>query len=131
MPYEYPPVVGNWYRRLDRSQEFQVVAYDADADTVDVEYFDGTIDEWPIAHWHALEIEPCEPPQDWTGPYDDIERDDLGGDMSDMAPEDWHEPFEGPQDAADRSEIAAQARLAAPAHVGARKRRRAAGRSGG
>lgn len=78
MDYEAPPVVGQWYRRADRPQPFQVVAFDDAAATVDLEYFDGTVDEWPLAHWYALAPEPCEPPQDWTGPYDDIERDDLG-----------------------------------------------------
>jgi len=74
---EIPPIVGNWYRRLDRPQPFQVVAYDRDAGTVDVEYFDGTVDEWPAEHWYDLEIEPCDAPQDWSGPFDDIEPDEL------------------------------------------------------
>lgn len=64
------PVVGSWYRRLDRPQPFQVVAFDRAEDSVDVEYFDGTLDEWPISHWHELPIEICEAPQDWRGPFD-------------------------------------------------------------
>ncbi len=72
--YEVPEV-GSWYRRLDRPQPFQVVAYDEDEETVDIEYFDGTLDEWPISHWQSLPIEPCAPPEDWTGPFDNIEEE--------------------------------------------------------
>lgn len=77
MSFSPKPIVGEWYKRADRPQLFQVVAFDAQAGSVDVEYFDGTVDEWPIAHWHELDIEPCDAPQDWTGAYDDIEGDDL------------------------------------------------------
>lgn len=67
---EVPAVIGAWYRRLDRDQPFQVVACDVQGGTVDVEYYDGTIDEWPMAHWRGLEIVPCEQPQDSSGPFD-------------------------------------------------------------
>lgn len=70
------PVVGQWYQRADRAQPFQVVAVDEDDETVDVEYFDGTVDEWPLAHWHALDIEPTGAPPDASGALDD------GGDES-------------------------------------------------
>lgn len=65
------PVVGSWYRRTDRPQPFQVVATDTDAQTVDVEYFDGTVDEWPLSHWHGLAIEPSGAPPDASGALDD------------------------------------------------------------
>lgn len=74
-----PPLVGNWYVRADRPQAFQVVAIDSRAGTVDIEYFDGTVDEWPLSHWHGLDIRPSEAPRDWTGPFDDVEPDDQGG----------------------------------------------------
>ena len=73
---EAPPVVGAWYRRADRPQPFQVVAIDEHAETIELEYFDGTVDEWPLSHWADLAIEPSEPPQDWTGPFDGIEREE-------------------------------------------------------
>ncbi|MDR3417470.1 MAG: hypothetical protein P4L83_14945 [Nevskia sp.] len=74
---ELPPVVGGWYRRVDRPQPFQVVAFDPEARTVDIEYFDGTVDEWPSEHWYSLELEPCAAPQDCSGAFDDIEPDEL------------------------------------------------------
>lgn len=66
-----PPVVGQWYRRSDQSQPFHVVAFDGADQTVDVEYFDGTIDEWPLSHWHGLDIEPSGAPPDPSGAFDE------------------------------------------------------------
>lgn len=36
----------------------------------------------------------AEPPEDWTGPVDDVEVDDLGYSETDMQAEDWEEPLE-------------------------------------
>lgn len=79
MGYTGRPRIGSWYRRLDRPQAFHVVALDERAQTVEIEYFDGTVDEWPMSHWHGLQIEPCEAPHDWTGPFDDVDATDLEG----------------------------------------------------
>lgn len=57
-------LVGSRYRRVNRPQPFQVVAFDHDASSIDIEYFDGMLDEWPPDHWHALGIGRCEAPQD-------------------------------------------------------------------
>jgi hypothetical protein len=65
------PVVGQWYQRSDRPQPFQVVAVDASDETIEIEYFDGTIDEWPLSHWHNLDIEPSGAPPDATGALDE------------------------------------------------------------
>lgn len=70
-----PPVVGRWYQRADRPQPFQVVATDVDEQTIDIEYFDGTIDEWPVSHWLELEIEPSGAPPDARGAFDDTDPD--------------------------------------------------------
>lgn len=117
MDFQADPVIGSWYRRLDRPQAFQVVAFDRHADSVDIEYFDGTLDEWPLEHWHALPIEPCDAPQDWTGPFDNIERDDLGPTDLFMEPEDWREPIEGPQDEGERRLLESETRRIPPARV--------------
>lgn len=74
------PVVGNWYRRADRPQAFRIVAIDSAAGTIDVEYYDGTVDEWPVTHWLSLDIEAADAPGDWTGPFDDLEQDDIEAD---------------------------------------------------
>lgn len=79
------PIVGQWYSREDRPQPFQVVAVDEVSGSVDIEYFDGTIDEWPAEHWQGLQPAPCEAPRDWSGPFDDLQPDDLDSDAETAA----------------------------------------------
>lgn len=104
MSLELRPVVGEWYRRRDRPQPFKLVA--CDDDSVEVEYFDGTLDEWPLSHWHALDIEPCEAPQDASGPYDDVEQgDEPYSSPPDLDRDDWPDGAEGQPELDEDNEI--------------------------
>ena len=47
-------------------------------DTVDIQYFDGEIEELEMEEWEDLDLEEIEPPEDWAGPRDQLELDDLG-----------------------------------------------------
>ncbi|MCK7580261.1 MAG: hypothetical protein MZV65_34550 [Chromatiales bacterium] len=72
-----------------QGQRFQVTAFDEDAGTVEIQDFDGDLEEVDIDEWYTLEIETIEPPEDWTGPVDDIGRDDLGYSDTATSGEDW------------------------------------------
>lgn len=89
MPANIDPVVGEWFQHLDKGQKFQVVAVDEENALIDIQYFDGDTDELGFDAWHDLDIESIEAPEDWTGPLDDVERDDLGYTETDMQPDDW------------------------------------------
>ena len=58
MPTESAPIVGNWYRHLDKGQKFEVVAIDEDARIVETQHFDGDIEEIDLDDWYELDIEP-------------------------------------------------------------------------
>lgn len=88
----HKPVVNQWYHHLDKGQRFFVTAVDEDDNTVEIQNFDGDIEEFEINEWYQLKVEPIEQPEDWTGPVDDIERDDLGYSETDMTEEEWAEP---------------------------------------
>jgi len=75
---ELDPIVGNWYRNLDTGADFEVVALDEDAQTVEIQYFDGEVEEWDMDTWYEMALEPIEAPEDWTGPFDELDADDLG-----------------------------------------------------
>lgn len=63
------PIVGDWYQ--DREGElFEVVALDADDQTIEVQYFDGTLQEFDTSDWLALSPQAAEAPEDWTGSMD-------------------------------------------------------------
>ncbi len=88
------PAVAQWYRHLDKGQQFYVTAIDDKEGTVDIQHFDGDVEEMDLDDWRELDLEAIEPPEDWTGPVDDVERDDLGYSETDMTEEDWTEPLE-------------------------------------
>ena len=94
MPIQEPPIVSQWYQHRDKGYRFQIIAVDADEATVEIQHFDGDVEELDLDGWHELEVEPIEPPADWTGPIDDIERDDLGYSENGMSASDWSEPLE-------------------------------------
>jgi len=80
------PNIGAWYR-LDSGEAFEVVACDTDDGTIEIQYFDGTVEELDIEDWelHAEErrLEEVEPPEDWSGSFDvdsDFERGALSSD---------------------------------------------------
>ena len=63
------PVIGNCYRQQN-GELFEVVALDTDDGTVEIQYFDGTIEEVDVESWEQLELEAAEPPEDWSGSVD-------------------------------------------------------------
>ena len=94
MDTELDPVVGRWYRHLDKGQLFRVVAYDEERGVVELQHFDGDIEEIDASAWFDMEIEPAETPEDWTGPIDDVETDDLGYTETSKRRHDWEKPLE-------------------------------------
>ena len=92
MSLENPPSVGDWYK--DRSGEtFEVVAMDEEAGTVEVQYFDGTVEELDLDNWHEIHPVPVEAPEDWSGSLD-ITREDYGVDLDDPLHSDWQNPLD-------------------------------------
>ncbi|MGD8582165.1 MAG: hypothetical protein PVF06_05965 [Gammaproteobacteria bacterium] len=94
MPNELDPIVDQWYAHLDKGQRFYVVAVDYDEKTVDIQHFDGDLEELSFMEWHDLDLELSEEPENWTGALDIDERDDLGTEITDTSAEDWSEPGE-------------------------------------
>lgn len=85
--------IGQWYRRWDKGVIFQVTGFDQQSKTVEVQTFDGDLDEMDQETWAFLPLGLAEPPEDWTGPVDDVEIDDLGYSDTEMRPQDWVTPL--------------------------------------
>ena len=88
------PEVGQWYLHRDKGEMFQVTGYDSGAHTVEIQNFDGDVDEIDAESWGALRLEPASEPEDWTGPMDDVEVDDLGYSDTEMRAADWAQPLQ-------------------------------------
>lgn len=102
------PIVGQWYRHpdADKGEIFQVIDVDTDEDLVEVQYFDGDIEELPQDAWKSQGMQSCAPPEDWTGPYDEIERDDRGYSDSEPSREQRRGATENIQGEASDAEVA-------------------------
>jgi hypothetical protein len=75
---ELDPIEGNWYHHLGKNQDFMVLGVNETDGTVDIQYFDGIIEELEMEEWEDMDLEEIEPPEDWTGPLDELEPDDRG-----------------------------------------------------
>ena len=69
------PVIGEWYRHPG-GESFEVVAIDPDDRTIEIQYFDGTVEELDVDQWRGEPIESVEAPEDWTGSVD-VEPEDY------------------------------------------------------
>jgi len=78
------PKVGDWYR-IRGGAIFEVVALDEETRCVEMQYFDGTVEEMELDDWieqaSAREVESAEPPEDWSGSVDMDPLDDDTGDQ--------------------------------------------------
>lgn len=88
------PIVDQWYHYPEKSQKFYVTAVDPHSKTVEIQYFDGTIDEMDWSSWYEQEMEVIEAPQDWTGPMEYLEMDDRSANGTEMSREDWDAPYD-------------------------------------
>ena len=94
MDKDLDPIVGNWYRHLDKGQMFKVVALDEIAALIELQHFDGDIEEVDLTTWRAMDLEIAAEPEDWSGSMDVVERDDLGYSETGMSGQDWRESLQ-------------------------------------
>jgi hypothetical protein len=87
------PEIGQWYLHRDKGEMFRVTAYDEATHTIEMQTFDGDVDEIDEEAWGALPLERAEEPEDWTGPLDGIEVDELRSD-TEMTAADWAAPLQ-------------------------------------
>jgi hypothetical protein len=85
------PIVGQWYRGAT-NELFEIVAIDEEDETIEVQYFDGSITEMEYDSWNEQlldgDIEVADAPEDWTGSVD-IGSEDLDRQPEDNTRADW------------------------------------------
>ena len=92
MTLEPTPRIGDWYKNTI-GEAFEVVAQDPDDDTLELQYYDGTVEELDAETWEYMHPEPIEPPEDWTGSMD-IEREDSHNPEIWTETDDWMRQLE-------------------------------------
>ncbi|MFM1886792.1 MAG: hypothetical protein RL026_1949 [Pseudomonadota bacterium] len=87
--HQLQPEIGQWYLHRDKGDPFQVVGLDEAAGTIEIQSFDGDVDEIELADWQSMDLETGAAPEDWSGPIDTLEAEDRGS-PDDATPQlDW------------------------------------------
>ncbi|MGB5260107.1 MAG: DUF6763 family protein [Gammaproteobacteria bacterium] len=86
------PQIGDWYQSIN-GDRFEIVAIDDEEGTLEIQHFDGAVEELDFDSWAEMEIDPIEPPEDWSGSFD-IVREDYGVDLELTAPNDHINPLD-------------------------------------
>lgn len=94
MVHDAEPVIGSWYEHEDKGQKFSVVEVDEDSGLVEVQFFDGSVDQIDFDDWYELQILPIEAPKDWSGPMDSMEPDELDAASSGYEVQGWETPYD-------------------------------------
>lgn len=92
MATELLPVVGNWYKTLT-GETFEVVALDTEDGTVEIQYFDGMIEEVDLDAWDEVCLGQVAAPEDWSGSLD-MDLEDYGVDLEAGSFDDWSNPLD-------------------------------------
>ncbi len=85
------PIIGQWFRRPSGTL-FEVVAIDDDDRTVEIQQFDGTIDEVDIDVWPELLLTEVSAPEDWSGSVD-MDPEDFIGKNNGEIPAGYQDPL--------------------------------------
>ena len=104
------PVIGEWFRRPG-GDSFEVVAIDRDDRTIEIQYFDGTVEELEIEEWYEAGIEAGDAPEDWTGSLD-VDPEDT--ENEDEAEPGSSKPWADPLQFVDRGEAGGYSELELP-----------------
>ena len=87
------PEVGDWYKTVE-GLSFEVIAVDEEGGNIEIQYFDGAVEELETDSWYEMALVPREPPEDWSGPFDDLVADDLGDTDEARHPLNWSGPLD-------------------------------------
>ena len=69
------PQIGRWYS-CNKNRLFEVVAVDDFDGCIELQFFDGTVDEADPERWLSMRPQKAAPPEDWSG-WGDIDYEDL------------------------------------------------------
>ena len=86
------PAIGDWYQ-APGGVRFEVIAVDDDEGTIDIQHFDGTVEELDFDAWEDSEYFLTDAPEDYSGSLD-IEREDYGVDLDRAAVQGWSDPLD-------------------------------------
>ena len=91
MAREYEPAAGQWYENIEENESFRVLSVDEDAETVEIEYLDGDIEEIDLDAWAELDLDKIDEPEGWAGSENDDEDEEDEEEEDEDLDETWDE----------------------------------------
>ena len=79
------PEIGKWYENTE-GVTLEVVALDNEDGTVEVQFYDGTVEEYDLETWNSMLLLSADAPEDWSGSLD-LQDDNYGVDLDHPAGE--------------------------------------------
>ncbi|MCU7958541.1 MAG: hypothetical protein KZQ58_00785 [gamma proteobacterium symbiont of Bathyaustriella thionipta] len=86
------PKVGKWYENTE-GVTLEVVAFDNEDGTVEVQFYDGTVEEYDLETWNSMLLLSADAPEDWSGSLD-LQDDNYGVDLDRPAGESQFSPLD-------------------------------------
>ena len=88
------PVIGQWYQDSRTSALFEIVAWDPDENTVQLQYLDGEIADMDLESWGDLVLLPAAAPEDWRTAFE-LDDDACVDPDAAFHPPAWGSPLAG------------------------------------
>lgn len=76
-----PAQIGIWYQDMQSGSQFEVVAVDDAAQTIEAQLLDGEICEYDFETWNEMLLHPIDAPEDWRHAYELSLEDGLDPDL--------------------------------------------------
>ncbi|UCC15431.1 MAG: hypothetical protein JSW21_05755 [Gammaproteobacteria bacterium] len=86
------PIIGDWYKK-PTGELFEVVAIDHSDGGIEIQDFDGTIEEVESEAWFVSAFVRAAPPEDFSGSLD-MEAEDTGLETGVAGHKEWTDPLE-------------------------------------
>jgi len=92
MAFDIAPTVGHWYQDIS-GNSFEIVAFDVAHGLIEIQFYDGTVEELDLESWYEQMFIAAEPPEDWSGSLD-IDKQDYGVDLEEGTHLIWENPLD-------------------------------------
>ncbi len=90
----YEPRIGDWYKN-EQGVSFEVITVDDEEQLIEIQYFDGAVDELDFDSWYRSDFTQREPPEDLAGRFEDFELNVFGSSDDGLHPTIWSGPLDG------------------------------------
>ena len=86
------PEIGRWYLEQSSRQLFEIVAYDRDEGTLQIQYLDGEIADYDLEAWGEMSLLAAAAPEDWRTAFELDQDMELDPDAA-IHPPQWGSPL--------------------------------------